>query len=78
METFTEKRGLICRYQEADPSTDKPPNDLIPVPWSIVCYPDVKYVNHSKFITLPNTHTLQVNFFKSKKLVNRILNKKTI
>ena len=65
LKTFTEKRGLICKYSDCKPGEriDTIIQGECPDPFSLPCNPDKNFENHSKYIDIPHSQTLAVRIF---------------
>ena len=62
LKTFTEKRGLICKYSDCKPGEriDTIIQGECPDPFSLPCNPDKNFEHHSKYIDIPHSQTLAV------------------
>lgn len=66
LETYNEKRSLVCGYTPlmAGERISAVGSAPIPDPWSMACQPSALYVDDQKRITLPCTDVVQVILHK--------------
>lgn len=62
LETFNEKRGLVCQYVNCRPGESIDPPGTAPYPnvWSLGCMPSNNFRNEVKRLNYPHTDVIQV------------------